>query len=323
MERREPILSSVGGGITMIDTGMIGERELNAVYFIPGSSPTLVETGPGADLPVVLTALAEVGVEPEDLAHIVVTHIHIDHAGGAGALLSRFPRASVWAHERGVSHLVNPTRLVASTARTYGEERMQRFFGATEPIAADRVRAVTDGDTIDLGDRTLAVIHTPGHASHHVAFHDDGGGAVFTGEAIGSYLPWGPAFRPALPPPEVDVEQALASIDRIAETHPTELLTSHFGAVPAGVDGCARAKENIVSWSEVVRQVLRSEPEASQDQVAAALAAHADRSFAEETGRPLDEESARYDVMGSVAMNATGLSRYWRKRWEREEAATD
>jgi glyoxylase-like metal-dependent hydrolase (beta-lactamase superfamily II) len=304
----------------MIDTGMIGERELNAVYFIPGPSPTLVETGPGADLPIVLAALAELGVEPEDLAHIVVTHIHIDHAGGAGALLRHFPRASVWAHERGVPHLVDPTRLVASTTRTYGEERMQRFFGATEPIAADRVRAVTDGDTIDLGDRTLTVIHTPGHASHHVAFHDDASGVVFTGEAIGSYLPWGPAFRPALPPPEVDVEQALASIDRIAETHPTDLLTSHFGPIAAGADGCARAKEEIVAWSEVVRRVLRSEPGATPDHVTGALRDYAARSFAEETGRSMDGESERYDVMGSVAMNATGLSRYWRKRWEREEA---
>lgn len=319
MERREPILSPVGPDITAIDTGMIGERELNAVYFISGSAPTLVETGPGADVPVVLEALRSLGVDAGDLAHLVVTHIHVDHAGGAGALLQHFPRATLWAHERGVPHLVDPSRLVASTARTYGLERMESFFGVTEPVPADRIHAVTDGDRIDLGDRTLAVIHTPGHASHHVAFHDEGTGAMFTGEAIGSYLPWGPAFRPALPPPEVDIEQALASIDRISALRPAQLLTSHFGSLPSDVDGCALAKEAILTWTEVVRRILASEPEATADRLADALAAHGAASFGEQAGRPLGAEAERYDVLGSTAMNAAGLARYWRKRWEREQ----
>jgi glyoxylase-like metal-dependent hydrolase (beta-lactamase superfamily II) len=320
MEPREPILSPVGSGITAIDTGMIGERELNAVYLIAGSAPTLVEAGPGADVPVVLAALEDLGVAAEDLAHIVVTHIHLDHAGGAGPLLRHFPRATLWAHERGVPHLIDPSRLVASTARTYGLTRMDAFFGPTEPVPPDRVRSVTDGDRIDLGDRTLTVIHTPGHASHHVAFRDDASGAIFTGEAIGSYLPWGPAFRPALPPPEVDVEQAIASIDRIAAFRPTDLLTSHFGPVPSGGDGCARAKEAILSSSEAVRRILEVDPDSAPERVADALEALSGRSFADQAGRPLGPEMKRYDALGSTAMNAAGLTRYWRKRWEAEKA---
>lgn len=319
MERREPILSAMGPDITAIDTGMVGERELNAVYFISGPAPALVETGPGADVPVVLEALEALGVGAADLAHLIVTHIHIDHAGGAGALLRHFPGATLWAHERGVPHLVDPSRLVASTARTYGRARMESFFGVTEPVPAERIHAVKDGDRIDLGDRVLAVIHTPGHASHHVAFHDDGTGAIFTGEAIGSYLPWGPAFRPALPPPEVDIDQALASITRISAFRPTQLLTSHFGALPPGVDGCAIAKGEILAWAEVVRLVLASEPEATADRLTVALAAHGAASFAEQAGRPLGADAERYDALGSTAMNAAGLARYWRKRWEREQ----
>ena len=323
MDRREPILSRIGPDITAIDTGMIGERELNSVYFISGSAPTLVEAGPGVDLPVVLEALAELGVDAEDLAHIVLTHIHLDHAGGAGALLRHFPRATIWAHERGAAHLVDPSRLVASTARTYGQARMQSFFGATEPVPRDRIRAVTDGDRIDLGERGLDVIHTPGHASHHVAFHDSGTGAMFTGEAIGSYLPWGPALRPALPPPEVDIEQALSSIDRISALRPSQLLTSHFGAIPSTMDACTLAKEEILTWAEVVRKILTAEPEATAGRLTDALAAHGAASFAQQAGRPLGSDGNRYDALGSTSMNATGLARYWRKRWENDQAPTD
>lgn len=323
MERREPILSPVGHDITAIDTGMIGERQLNAVYFIAGAAPALVEAGPGADVDVVLAALSGLGVAADDLAHIVVTHIHVDHAGGAGALLRHFPLARLWVHEHGVRHLIDPSRLIASTARTYGRVRMDAFFGLTEPVPAERIRSVVDGDKIDLGDRTLTVIHTPGHASHHVALHDEGNGAVFTGEAIGSYLPWGPAFRPALPAPEVDIELAVASVDRIAALGPADLLTSHFGAVPPDEDGCARAKEGILSSSQTVKAVLEIDPDATDERLKDALEALAVRSFAMQTGRPLGSEIDRYDVLGSTAMNAAGISRYWRKRWEAEQRPSD
>ncbi|MEA2522643.1 MAG: hypothetical protein QOI81_2289 [Actinomycetota bacterium] len=316
--QREPILSPAAPGITTIDTGMIGERAFNSVYFIEGAAPTLVEAGPGADSPVVLEALSELGVDASDLAHIVLTHIHVDHAGGAGALVRRFPCATVWVHERGAPHLVDPSRLLASTTRTYGAERMAAFFGSMEPVPANRVRAVTDGDTIDLGERTLRVIHTPGHAGHHVAFHDDASGAVFTGEAIGSFLPWGPAFRPALPPPEVDVELALQSIDRIATADPSHLLTSHFGPVPEGLDGCERAREAISSWSSIVDHALTTDPAASSQALTDELTAHAEREFAAQAGRELGDELTRYDALGSIAMNAAGLTRYWQKQREAE-----
>jgi glyoxylase-like metal-dependent hydrolase (beta-lactamase superfamily II) len=314
--QREPILSPAAPGITTIDTGMIGERAFNSVYFIEGSAPTLVEAGPEADSPVVLQALTELGVDASDLAHIVLTHIHVDHAGGAGALVRLFPRATVWVHERGAPHLVDPARLLASTTRTYGAERMAAFFGSMEPVPAGRVRAVTDGDTIELGERTLGVIHTPGHAGHHVAFHDDASGAVFTGEAIGSFLPWGPAFRPALPPPEVDVELALHSIDRIAATGPTRLFTSHFGPVPDGLDGCERAKEAVSSWNAVVARALTVDEATSSQALTDELKAHAEREFAAQAGRELGDELTRYDVLGSIAMNAAGLARYWQKQRE-------
>lgn len=310
------MLTPVADGIVMVDTLMTGEPEFNAVYVLMGDEPALVEAGPGADLRLVLEGLGSLGIGPGDLAHVIVTHVHLDHAGAAGALAIRFPRATVWAHERGAPHLADPSRLVASTARTYGEERMRMFFGETLPVPAERLRPIADADTIALGARSLDVLHTPGHASHHVALHDSRSGALFTGEAIGSHLPWAGCFRPALPPPEVAVEAALASIGRIQRRRATSLLTSHFGPVHDADHGCEMASERIRAWSETVRTTLEADPDVAVEVVIDALRAQASEEFLADAGRPID--LARYDAIGSIAMNAEGLSRYWRKRWERE-----
>jgi glyoxylase-like metal-dependent hydrolase (beta-lactamase superfamily II) len=304
---------AVADGIEMLDTGMAGQRELNAVYLMPGAEPTLVEAGPAADAPVVEAALADRGLGPDDLAHVVVTHIHLDHAGGAGTLLRRFTAARVWVHERGAPHLVQPDRLVASTARTYGEDRMRALFGTTIAVEADRIVTVADGDAIDLGDRRLDVLATPGHAAHHVALADGATGAVFTGEAVGSHLPWVDVYRPALPPPEVDVEAALASVARIRD-RAQMLLTSHFGPIDDAAEGCDRAAARIRAWSETVRRI--SAGTGDVDVIAAALRELAAAEHVADAGEPID--LARYDALGSIRMNAAGLERYWRKRREAE-----
>jgi glyoxylase-like metal-dependent hydrolase (beta-lactamase superfamily II) len=311
--------SPVADGIELLDTGMAGQRELNGVYLMTADEPALVEAGPGADTDRIVAALTRRGLGAQDLAHVVVTHIHLDHAGGAGSLLRRFPRADVWVHERGAVHLADPERLVASTARTYGEDRMRAFFGTTLPVDPGRIRTVVDADAIGLGDRSLEVLYTPGHASHHVAFADSATGAVFTGEAIGSHLPWVDVYRPALPPPEVDVEAALASIDRIrARAGAGSLMTSHFGPIGDASEGCDRAASRIRAWSETVRRL--SAHTGDIDRIAATLRGQAAAEHLEDAGVPID--FARYDAIGSIRMNAAGLERYWRKRREREKADT-
>jgi glyoxylase-like metal-dependent hydrolase (beta-lactamase superfamily II) len=313
----EADFSPVADGIELLDTGMAGQRELNAVYLITADEPALVEAGPGADTDGILAALTRRGLGPQDLAHVAVTHIHLDHAGGAGALILRFPRADIWVHERGAAYLADPERLVASTARTYGEDRMRAFFGTTLPVDPGRIRTVSDADVIGLGDRSLDVLYTPGHASHHVAFADSATGAIFTGEAIGSHLPWVDVYRPALPPPEVDVHAALASIDSIrARAGAGPLMTSHFGPIGDASEGCDRAASRIRSWSETVRRLSADTDDV--DRIAAALQEQAAAEHLEDAGSPID--LARYDAIGSIRMNAAGLERYWRKRREREAA---
>jgi glyoxylase-like metal-dependent hydrolase (beta-lactamase superfamily II) len=311
-----PVRFDAAPGIVGIDTHTAHQRQFNSVYLFHAAQPTLVEAASAADAGVLDAALDDLGLGPEDLAHVVVTHVHLDHAGGAAGLLERYPRATVWVHERGAPHLVDPDRLVASTARTYGEARMLDLYGRTEGVDPGRVRSVGDGDRIDLGDRSLLVVATPGHASHHVSLQDSATGVVCSGEAIGSHLPWVDVYRPALPAPEVDVEQALASIERIRALRPSAILTSHFGVVPDADEGCARAAARVRAWSDAVREALERDRDAPDAEIDAMLRAQAAEEYLADSGEPID--MPRYNAIGSIEMNARGLARYWRKRWERE-----
>ena len=142
---------------------------------------------------------------------------------------------------------------------------------------------------------------------------------MFTGEATGSYLPWANCYRPALPPPEADVERALDSIDRIRRRRPTALLTSHFGPIVDAEEGCDRGADRVRGWSETARRILKQDPNADADEVAAAFHTRAAEEFRSDSGREID--LARYNAIGSIEMNAAGLTRYWRKRWESQDAS--
>jgi glyoxylase-like metal-dependent hydrolase (beta-lactamase superfamily II) len=253
-----------------------------------------------------------------------VTHIHLDHAGGVGRLRERFPRATVFVHERGAPHLADPTRLVASATRLYGETQMRSLFGPVDPVPANRLRALVDGERIDLGGRELLVDHTPGHASHQVALTDSATGAVFTGDALGVHVPDLPVLRPATPPPDVDVEAGVASIERIRARARSVLLFAHFGPI-ADVDRiCDLAIARLRGWADAVRDELRRTED--PEEIAARLAQEARRDI--ETGAEadldLDALEDRLRLLSSVRMNALGLIRYWQKRAEREreEAAS-
>lgn len=302
-------------GITAIDTVMCGRREVTSAYLLEADEPALVETGPTTSSETVVAGLRSLGIGPDDLAHIVVTHIHLDHAGGAGAVAPHFPGATVWVHERGAPHLADPTRLMASAARIYGEERLLEMFGPVEPVQADRLRTMTDGDRLDLGGRALDVLHTPGHASHHVCLQDSRSGGVFVGDALGVFLPDVGALRPATPPPEFDLEQAVQSVRRVARRAPSRILFSHFGPAddPEGI--CRLAIDRLERWTSVVEEAL-GESEDTGSVV---------RRLREATARDLDtvpeerraEVEDRNELLSSYEMNALGIIRYLRKARER------
>lgn len=304
----------VAEGITGIDTRMVGRYLVTSAYLLHGEQPALIETGPATSAESVLGGLSSLGLGAEDLAHIVVTHIHLDHAGGAGTIAERFPRATVWVCDRGARHLVDPSKLVSSTERTYGPERARELFGEVLPVTGERLRAVTDGDVIPLGGRSLEVLYTPGHASHHVCLVDSATGALFTGDAMGVHLPDVGILRPATPPPEFDVELAVDSIERIRSRAGSILLLSHFGPVSEVDHLCDLAGRRIVRWSEVVRDAMSVNEDV--DRIAELLERQGASEYMEDAGQPIDME--RYDVLSSIRINAMGLIRYWRKRMDRE-----
>jgi len=309
----------VAPGVTAIDTFMGGRERYTAAYLLSASEPALVETGPGTSVEPVTRALDSLGIGPDALAHIVLTHIHLDHAGGVGALAAAFPRAIVWVHERGARHLAEPARLVASATRVYGADRMAALFGPVEPVPPDRLRVFGDGASLDLGGRSLTALDTPGHASHHLAIVDSATGVVFTGDALGIHVPALPILRPATPPPDFDLELAVASIERIRSVDPSTLLFAHFGPI-ADVDRtCDLAVRQLRSWTMTVQRAMEGTDD--PDDIVEVLAREAAKEIV--TGADAQLDLDRLETLAGIRMNALGIMRYLTQQAERAEGADD
>ncbi|WP_136688515.1 MBL fold metallo-hydrolase [Halorhabdus amylolytica] len=210
-----------------VDTGMYDVPEYGSVYVVDAERPTIVETGIGTNYERVLEAVDAAGLEPEDIEVIAVTHVHLDHAGGAGFLAEACPNATIVVHEIGAPHLVDPGRLWEGTRRAVGDQIVH--YVEPEPVPGDRIRELTDGDRIDLGDHDLIAHHAPGHAPHQVVYEDPANDAVFTGDAAGLYVPERDRAEPTSPPPDFDLEAALRDIETIQSLGRETLLYSHFG----------------------------------------------------------------------------------------------
>lgn len=312
----QPVTFEVAPGITAIDTFYGGRERYTAAYLLTADEPLIVETGPATSFEPVVAALERLGIAATSLAHIVLTHIHLDHAGGVGRLAERYPNATVWVHERGAPHLADPAKLVASATRIYGEERMASLFGPVEPVPPQRIRGLADGDVIAFGQRTLDVIATPGHASHQVALVDSETGAIFTGDALGIHVPDVPVLRPATPPPDFDVELTVTSIERIRARARSVLLFAHFGPIDEIDRVCDLAIARTRAWAEVVRDALQRTDDL--DEIVALLEQEAARDA--ETGAEAPIDLQRFEMLSSIRMNAMGIVRYWRKRGELDAA---
>ena len=246
--------TALGHEVFQIDTRMAGYDGITAGYLIRGDRPCLVETGTAPSAPVVRDALAQLGIGPGDLATVVVTHIHLDHAGGAGDIAAMFPAAQIVVHQRGARHLADPSRLMASARMVYGDA-LDRLFGVLAPVPAERIVALGDVGTIDLGGgRRLDSHYSPGHAKHHVGLVDSESGDLYVGDAAGMYLPETGDLRPGTPPPDFDHQTALASLRMFAALEPARLLFSHYGPVVPVGQTLDRAAEEITVWVEETRR---------------------------------------------------------------------
>jgi len=237
--------------IHYVDTGMYGVAGYGSVYVIDGPTPAVVDTGLGADYDAVRGALDAVGIGPDDLEVIALTHVHLDHAGGAGRLVRDYPNATVFVHEIGAPHLVDPSRLVEGTKRAVGDQ--WRHYAEPLAIPEERITELTDGDRIGLGDRALVAHHAPGHAPHQVVFHSAADDAVFTADAAGIYVPERDAVEPTSPPPNFDPEQALADVETIRALEPSVLCYAHFGPARTG-DRLEEYERVLGEWVDAVAE---------------------------------------------------------------------
>jgi glyoxylase-like metal-dependent hydrolase (beta-lactamase superfamily II) len=239
---------------------------------------------------------------------VLITHIHLDHAGALGALLQRLPHARAYVHEAGAPHLVDPARLIASASRVYGK-LTKRLWGDILPVPADRIAVLHDGQVLEVAGHRLQTLAAPGHAIHHVVYRDLDDGSMFTGDAAGIRLPGSTYVRPPTPPPDLDVDAWEATIDRLAALHPTAFYVSHFGRATGTAEHLAQLRHRLRQWESLVLEHMR----AGEDHAAITLALQraVEVELSQESG---PEAVRRYETAGGSAMSVSGYERYLWKR---------
>jgi len=239
----------------LIDLKPGGLEHFSGSYVIKGKRVAIVETGPRLTVENLLAGLKEMGIEKEEVEYVFVTHIHIDHAGGAGTLLPHLPNACLLVHERGVRHLVDPERLWISSLQVLGE--IAELYGEFQPVPEERVLVAKEGMVVDLGDGVdLKVLEMPGHASHELAFYEKKSRGVFPGDAAGIYLDRFNVILPTTPPP-FHLEMALSSLRRLIEMKPRWIYYSHFGSASDAVKRLNTYAARLTLWGKIVLEGMK------------------------------------------------------------------
>jgi glyoxylase-like metal-dependent hydrolase (beta-lactamase superfamily II) len=297
--------------MTFIDLHFLGMRHVIGTAVLHGPSGlTLIDPGPTSCLPALESGLHDHQLRLDDVQAVLLTHIHLDHAGASGTLLARLPRAVLYVHERGAPHMADPTKLLASATRLYGAN-MDRFWGEFRPVPADRMKVLGGGETIDLAGRTLEVAYTPGHASHHVSYLDLGTGQAFVGDTGGIRVAKGYIKAPT-PPPDIDLELWEKSLAIFETWRPSSLVLTHFGVVDDPAEHLRLFRGVLARQAAFVKATLERDAtdEERIRQFTAEMRADARRVLSDEEAKAT-EAAAAFDQLW------LGLARYWRKKQEK------
>jgi glyoxylase-like metal-dependent hydrolase (beta-lactamase superfamily II) len=283
----------------LIDVLQQGRERVIGAWDLGG---TIVDPGPESRIETLLAGL------PAPPRTLLLTHIHLDHAGATGALVERFPDLQVYVHARGAPHLIDPTRLLQSAERIYGDD-MAPLWGRVVPVPERNVHVLEGGETITVDGRDFEIAYTPGHASHHVVYFDGTDGTAYVGDVAGVRIPPADYVRAPTPPPDIDVEAWQRSIDLVAERRPSRLALTHFGMVEEPQPHLALMKQALDEQAELVRDLL--ERHGDTDEAVAAFVAEVERRSREAVGREL---AGRFEVGSPVEQRWLGLRRYWQQR---------
>lgn len=234
-----------------VDAGVFDIEEYGAVYIIDAESPVVIDTGIGKNIDRILDVLQWIGISPDQVAYILPTHVHLDHAGGAGYLAQECPNATVGVHELGAPHLADPSGLVAGTKRAVGEDKWE-YYRDPVPVPEDRLEVFIGGEELELGGHKLNVHHAPGHAPHQLVFEHIENDLVFVADAAGNWFSELQFTRALSPPPDFDLEQCLEDIDMLRSLDPSVLCYAHFG--PACTGGKLDIFEEIlIQWVDAIK----------------------------------------------------------------------
>jgi glyoxylase-like metal-dependent hydrolase (beta-lactamase superfamily II) len=298
-----PTVRDLGEGRQILDLDFRDTEGLVAAYLVPEEEGfSLIETGPSTCRSALLAGIERAGVGLEEVRRVFVTHIHLDHAGGMGAVVDAFPKATFYAHELGVPHLVDPSRLIASARRAWGAAA-DPLWGTILPVPAPRVIALRGGERFPVRGGELSVLATPGHARHHLAFFDSAIRGIFTGDGAGVRLEHSIHLRPAVPPPDLDLEQLFSSLEAMRRTDPRLVLFSHFGPSPDGAADLVRYRTLVEQWRDVALAAARERPDPTF--VADRLRRYDEASL---TGAPPDD---RESLVSGYELAAQGFLRYF------------
>ncbi|MEC5397887.1 MBL fold metallo-hydrolase [Uliginosibacterium sp. H1] len=306
------ILQHAGPGIYTLDSGYVRPR-FDAIHLVEHAGRVaLVDTATTHSVPLVMSALAELGLAAEAVDWILLTHVHLDHAGGAGALMQALPNARLAVHPRGARHMIDPTVLWASTVQVYGQDFARRAYGEVLPAPATRVVEATDGLHIDLAGRVLEVADTPGHARHHVCYYDALSRGWFTGDTFGlSYRQLdagGRAFVfPTTTPIQFDPQALHASIDRLSAREPVCMFLTHYGRVE-GVPRLAADLQRLIDAMVAIAHAAQDLPEHPRLAALRAGLCELVREESRHSGWALRGDAAAELLADDIELNAQGLS---------------
>ena len=309
-------MTTLAAGLDYIDLEFLGHEGIIATAVMHDTAGvSLIDPGPSTSLPRLRRALADKGMAIGDVRQVILTHIHLDHAGATGSLVKENPRIEVLVHERGARHLIDPTKLLASATRLYQQD-MDRLWGEFLAVPAERVRPLAGGERIQASGRELQAAYTPGHASHHVSYFDAASRVAFVGDTAGIRRGGGAYILPPTPPPDIDLEAWRESEQRILTWDPQTLFLTHFGPYEGARVHFQELFSRLSRWSDIVRRLVAN---ASLDDE------ERERRFVEEVTRELrravgDAEAARYSRAGRLDYSWQGLARYWRKRGGGDQA---
>ena len=295
-------------GLSWVDLKFRGRPHAIATAVISGGGTLgLVDPGPSTCLETLELGLQQQGLRIDDVTHLLLTHIHLDHAGGTGTLVRRFPDITVLVHERGAPHMADPAKLLASASRLYGDQ-MDVLWGEVAAVPQKNLVALEGGEQLEVGGRTFDVAYTPGHASHHVSYFDAASGVAFVGDTAGICIDSGYVLPPT-PPPDIDIDAWRQSVARIEAWAPQTLFLTHFGPAPSVRPHLQALLENLDTLSGFVRG-LAGEPKSDEEQSVrfAEMLRHELRR--KMTAAQLDS----YDLAAPFEQLWLGLARYWRKR---------